>query len=110
MGVPGAALAWTLRVVLDAVLLFGAVVRISKRTIPELFGARVRWMAIVLVALCVMGWSGLAALDTSSARIGVLTLVVALATLGAWHLGLDPSDREGVRRVTGLRREAAHEA
>ena len=109
LGVPGAALAWTLRVVLDAVLLFGAVVRISRRTIPELFGARVRWTAIVVVATCAMGWIGLAALDTSSARIGLLTLMVALATLGTWHVGLDPSDRQGVRRVTGLRREA-HEA
>ena len=103
MGVPGAALAWTLRVVLDAVLLFGAVVRLSRRTIPELFGARVRWTAIVVVALCAMGWTGLAALETSSARMGLLTLMVTLATLGAWHLGLDPSDREGVRRATGLR-------
>jgi O-antigen/teichoic acid export membrane protein len=105
LGIAGAALAWALRVALDAVLLFGGALvayRISPRLLCE------RGVMQGLTGLAVLGasfWAvskTLHSLPTQAA--GVATLAIAFA-LGVYAYALDFGERASVKlaiaRLTG---------
>jgi O-antigen/teichoic acid export membrane protein len=103
-GIAGAALAWTLRAFLDAILMFGAVFRLKSVSFTSLVQNGLRR---ALLAVFVLGAS-LAIVWRSNAPFSVQILAVALLllvfTLAAWSYVLDGRDRDLVAvTVTQLR-------
>ena len=106
-GVVGAALAWTLRVALDGVLLFAGAVRLGKAPVrailaPELT-ASVQCLAALAVAL------GGARLLTSGlpAPVGLVlaSALLILFALVAWRVALNAAERDTI--LSALRRTSA---
>jgi O-antigen/teichoic acid export membrane protein len=90
-GIPGAAAAWTLRVLLDAVLLFLAAHRLGLVRFADLATARVPQAAWIVLAALVLVVAPVDA--TAAARLGILALVVAGTTLAFWRYGFAPAER-----------------
>jgi len=101
-GIVGAAVAWSLRVGLDAVLLFAATFRVCHLT-PRIFGTRTRLiatgMAISVIAALVYGVKNLASAPSLLMQTLLLVLVLGLSALLVWKNILDPSDRGVLLRV-----------
>lgn len=98
-GIAGAAIAWVVRVTLDAVLLFGAAHRTSGLAIADLADQGVARAGAALVAL------GAVTGATGTLTHGYLAVLLAVAAVGAfglvaWRALLNDSDR---RRIRGLR-------
>jgi O-antigen/teichoic acid export membrane protein len=103
-GIVGAALAWTLRVVLDAVLLFVATSRLGVLEPGALARGRFASAAFAL-AVPVIAAIGIAALPLPEwAELAVPVLGGAGAALAAWAFLLDEDDRAHALRAVGLRR------
>lgn len=105
-GIVGAALSWTIRIALDAALLFWAAARLAGFTPRVLVDAGVaRTAALVSVTL-----AAAVALERGAVESGV-RVVLLLALLGAlaitsWRLALSAADRErlaGAVRLAGRR-------
>jgi len=101
MGIVGAALAWTARVSVDAVLLFGAAWRlrlvslqalINNGLVKSIFG--VAGLATLLGLSCMAGVSVVA-------RVVLASLLLPLFALGAWSFLLDNGDRRILRSLAG---------
>jgi hypothetical protein len=102
-GVPGAALAWTLRACIEAALLFGAAHRLAPLDGRTLRAEGVP-RALILVALLAALALGAAALTSGPVRwIAVLALAAAGKWFG-WQQVLHPADRSLV--LGGLLRGA----
>jgi O-antigen/teichoic acid export membrane protein len=87
-GIEGAAIAWTARVVVDALVLFG----LAKRFLPV--GAAFRPQTSLLVALALVTL-GLAALPQGLMLKGIFLLLTILGfVLVAWYLVLSPEERK----------------
>jgi O-antigen/teichoic acid export membrane protein len=98
-GVPGAALAWTLRVALDAALLFGAAARMSSVSWRTFVSERVPQTAALLVAFAVPLTAMTGAAHAGWLRMALLgASVFALATV-VWRYSLGAGDREHVLRL-----------
>ena len=94
MGISGAALAWTLRVSLDALLLFGASVKIFPSTLTALIQSRLGRTAIALLGLVTMTFFVMIIFDLTiivkTIFIGGLFILFGLAT---WRYVLDSIDK-----------------
>jgi len=99
-GVTGAALAWTARVSLDAVLLAVAVWRVGGLSPRKLFGARggravLAVGALAVVTLAVRTWPALGL----AVRVGLLAGAAVAFGAFVWWFVLDDVERAGMHRV-----------
>lgn len=98
-GIPGAAGAWTLRVTLDAVLLFAASHRLGLLRLPELARERVG-RALVMVA--VAGGVVLAPVGPGvTPRLAFVGAVIAAVAVLLWRFGMVPAERARIRMLLG---------
>src|SRR5579862_130590 len=93
MGIDGAALAWTLRVGFDALLLFGAVWRLHFAPLRVLAEK-----GLVMCLLAVLGFAGVLALTLRAApallpQVALSALWVSLFAVGIWSFGLDGGEK-----------------
>jgi O-antigen/teichoic acid export membrane protein len=100
-GISGAALAWTLRVTIDAVLLFGGVVFCKLIPLKSLFGN-----GLLKSVLLTMLFGGLLVLSRDVAASvwlsGVFSAILLLGfALAAWRFLLDSTDRSLVIHTAG---------
>ena len=98
-GAEGAAAAWTLRVVVDAVLLFA----LSRKLYPAL---DLRLTRVAVAALAGLGVLAVAAaLPTTTARAAYgVAMLAAFITLAWWRL-LAPAERLAIGRIIGGRKQ-----
>src|SRR5438046_273576 len=98
-GLTGAALAWTLRVTLDAVLLFAATRRlggVSPRLLLSKGGGRAL-VAVLVLVLCGIGVGSLQDLGLNS-RVALATGAAAAYGICVWRVLLADEERAGLRR------------
>ncbi|MHB1223860.1 MAG: flippase [Gemmatimonadaceae bacterium] len=107
-GIAGAAMAWTLRALLDAALVFGAAGRVLDVGAARLADGRA-WRAVLLLGFLVAGLFALRALDgtllPAESAWPVLVgapLLAGLQAVGAWRWLLRPEEREAL--LLALRR------
>jgi len=102
--ITGAALAWTLRVALDAALLFAVCGRLSLLSRQSLLAYRMPQTALLMIAAggatLVLGFSA----ATIWLRAGLGALVVLALAITAWRFLLNETDRS---QILGLIRPAA---
>jgi len=105
-GITGAALAWTIRVSLDGVLLFAASDRVLGMSLAHAFRNRGKRAVIALLGLVT------AALAIASARtqvvvVGALSVpVLAVFGLLAWRFVLDQGERTAIQRAVAVTRRS----
>jgi O-antigen/teichoic acid export membrane protein len=103
-GVPGAAIAWSARMALDAALLFGAAHRLGAISPGVLRQARLTRTALWLAGVAALaGVAGAGAV--AQTRLGVMVAATMASTVVVWRLSLDAADRARVLRA--LRATAA---
>ena len=100
-GVSGAALAWTLRVTVDALLLAGAVSRVAGVSPGQLFGARAGRAVGAVLALTAVGAAVLAWAPGAVLRIALMAAALAVFATVAWRRGLDATERAAIARMIG---------
>lgn len=108
-GITGAALAWTLRVLLDSILLFAATNRVLGMSLAQLFrgrGARLVMALGILVGGIIA--ISLVHLPTAGAALLSLAVVAAFGSL-AWRAVLDDTERLAARRVLAFVQWRSHE-
>ena len=96
-GIPGAALAWTLRVTVDAVLLFTAAHRLDLLRMRDLAAERIpRTFAMIAIAgiAVVMPLGGL--FTTAPLRLAVVAGVVVAAMGLIWRFAMGPAERSRI--------------
>jgi O-antigen/teichoic acid export membrane protein len=101
LGIPGAALAWTLRMGFDAALVFGAAWRLrlaSLRTLAE-SGLLKSILAVLAfgVVLSLALWADL----TLPIQVGLSALLLPIFAVGTWSLILDNVDRTFLTGAAG---------
>jgi O-antigen/teichoic acid export membrane protein len=104
-GLVGAAGSWTLRVTLDALLLFGATVKVYgfSLSLLETNGTMLAGFTLMILAVAGYGLKTVAgALSICSQSLLVIGLLVLFAWI-AWNCVLDDSDRRAVLNVTKLK-------
>ena len=108
-GVSGAALAWTLRVTVDAALLFAAVWRLGHASLPRLLGRRGVRAAVAVAGLAALVIGVGASLGPRVApRIALAAGTACGFVLYVWLAVLDDVERAVLRRsVTRLARGAS---
>lgn len=103
-GIVGAAMAWSIRVLIDAILLFVAVAKVRQRQYPELRGATLNWIVwpAILVASIPLGLF----LDSLFLKIVLTTILLSGYALVSWQRVFDATDKQEIsgllRRFTGL--------
>ncbi len=105
-GIVGAALSWTVRITLDAALLFWAAGRLAGLS-PRMLGGAGVWRMAAFVAAAL---AAAVALEWGAAGVGVraamLVAVLGVLAAAAWRLGLSGEDRArlaGALRLAGDR-------
>jgi len=99
LGITGAAMAWTLRVTLDAALLFAAtwrIGRVSPRVLLDKGGGR----ALVAVAVLVLVGIGVGSLHglVLEVRVALAAGAAAVYAVYVWRVVLADAERAGLRR------------
>lgn len=101
IGIVGAAIAWSLRVTIDAIVLFAMV----KRALPH---AAIRARSLVSSGLGMMAAILIgASIPGMVAKAVFLVMAEGLFLLSAWRLLLSPRDRQMVRATIGKRSAAS---
>lgn len=101
-GITGAAMAWTARVLLDAMLLFTATARMDLLDVRALQHARIgRTLTITVVALIASVGSSL--LFPVATRVSGTIVVAAIAAVLLWRLSVSADDRTRLLRLVTLR-------
>lgn len=98
-GVPGAAMAWSARVLLDAALLFGAARHLGAVGVRAMVAAKVPHTATMLLAFGAVAAAGAAQLPNVWARIGWLALILISTATAGWFYSLGEGDRADVKRL-----------
>jgi O-antigen/teichoic acid export membrane protein len=100
LGVTGAALAWTLRVAVDAALLYGATWRIAGVSPWRLLGARAGRGALAVVLLLGSA-TAVAVLSARAAATGIALTATVTAAFGiaVWLFVLDDAEKLELRRA-----------
>lgn len=97
LGLPGAALAWTIRAGMDFVLFFVAACWVT-RTSPRFFVGRGLGRTVVVLAFLAVGLGGVWALTHAVVEHAVLTLLLAaMFLLAAWCFVLDFEEKWQIR-------------
>jgi len=99
LGVNGAALAWTLRVTADAVLLLSAVWGVADVPPWRFLGARGGRAAGAVAALLLSGAVCIAVTPGGITRIMLAVTAGIAFAAGVWRFVLDDAERAGLRRV-----------
>ncbi len=93
VGVVGAALAWSVRVVIDAVLLFGAVYLLGRRRHSEAgSGSRLVAMSLQPALMCV-AIASVCFIENIFVRISATAVFLTLYALSVWRFDLDEVDK-----------------
>lgn len=100
-GVVGAALTWTLRVMVDAALLLGAVRWMTGVRPGQLLGARAARAVAAVTALALAGAAVSLILSDAASRVAVLVGLLLVFGFICWHWVLDDAERTGVWRLLG---------
>lgn len=103
-GISGAAAAWSIRVGLDAALLYGASIRMGAVRPASFLGLRLPTLVASLVVLALAGAIVVTAADTSAWRIGGVAAVTAIWALWAVKALLDETERAQLRLALSRRR------
>jgi O-antigen/teichoic acid export membrane protein len=103
-GIPGAAFAWSIRVALDAALLFYAASRLSSVSLTSYLAERVPQTAALLFAFGMIATIGAAALPLLWHRALLIATLVTAGALVGWLYSLGDGDRG---HVLGAFRSAA---
>lgn len=98
-GVTGAALAWTLRVTVDAALLAAAVWRVSGVSPNRLLGDRGGRAVAAVVGLAGAGAASYALGSQAEVRYGLALVSLVVFAVGVWCFVLDDTERKGLRAV-----------
>jgi len=101
LGVPGAAVAWTLRVTVDAALLFVAARRVSGLPLSSLLGARISWTVSLLTAFLLIAVATNRLMAARGERLLLLTAGFVATTAALWRWSLDSDDRSRFARLVG---------
>lgn len=101
-GIPGAALAWSLRVGIDALLLLIAASRISSLTLTTILGDRIPQTALLLTLLGVSTVVINALVATVWLSFIALGITYSIAGLLAWNFLFDERDRAQVGSLLRL--------
>lgn len=101
-GLPGAAAAWTIRMILDAALLYGASVRLGLLTRAELGEFRIPGTAALLTLLGAAAAAAAWLLPDESARLGTVAAMLIIAAVAGWNGLLSLGERRQI--VAALRR------
>jgi O-antigen/teichoic acid export membrane protein len=96
-GIPGAALAWTLRVTVDCVLLFGAAHRLDLLRVSNLVQERVFHMVAVIASAGGAAALGSGLMPGPQGRVALLLGVVAATLVVIWWVAMAPSERARFR-------------
>lgn len=106
MGIAGAALAWSLRMGLDALLLFGVTGELYSFSISCFVKNRVLHAAVALLILAGSLWILHLLDDAMVTQIAVVIVLISLFALNAWRYILDATERQAVvlaiRRLAGV--------
>jgi O-antigen/teichoic acid export membrane protein len=100
-GITGAAIAWTLRVSLDALLLFGAVWRLR---FASLISLAENGLLKSFIAVLIFAFSLALAVPAGSVllvQIALSALLLGLFTIATWRFVLDKGDRSFLAGATG---------
>ena len=103
-GIVGAAAAWTLRVAIDSILLFGAVVFLRIVSAGLLVRERLPATVLSLVLLGAGGAIAVVSLDSMFARFAGVIALTILWGGWAWMRGLGRQERHGALAAVGLGR------
>jgi len=98
-GVTGAALAWTLRVTVDAALLVAAVWRVSGVSPRRLLGDRGGRAVAAVLGLAAIGAASYTLGAQVVIRYGLVLASLAVFGAGVWRFVLDEAERAGLRAV-----------
>jgi len=98
-GVTGAALAWTLRVTVDAALLVAAVWRVSGVSPRRLLGDRGGRAAAAVLGLAAIGGASYTLGAQAVLRYALVLASLAVFGAGVWRFVLDDTERAGLRAV-----------
>jgi len=98
-GVNGAALAWSLRVTLDTLLLVAAVARRTKVPAAQLFGERGGRAMVAVAGFGAFAAGAAALLGSPGTRLVVVAAASAAFAAVAWVFVLDDVERAGLRRL-----------
>ena len=101
LGIEGAALAWTARVALDAVLLYSAVLWLKIISFARLAGNGIRRTGVVLLAFAALSFAPRWAGESMLVQILVVGLLLPAFGFIAWGYVLDERDRSLVGAVAG---------
>ena len=93
LGIEGVAIAWTLRVALDAV----ALLFVARRTLGVVAAPKLGGVWTILLMIAVLG--AMAAIDSTAARVALLVLVLFVFARIAWQTLLVESERDLLRRI-----------
>jgi O-antigen/teichoic acid export membrane protein len=98
-GLNGAAVAWSVRVIVDGVILFSAVSRIASLPISHVLAGRARVVALALSFL-VFGLAGASLLDGSVAiRSAIVTATLGIYLYVVWRHVMDDEERGALLSV-----------
>lgn len=98
LGIPGAALAWTLRVTLDAALLFAAARRLAPIPTGGLLAERVPQTAMLLLGFGLVATTATTWASSVWLRLAVLTAIVGTMAATVWRYSLSDGDRANLLR------------
>jgi len=101
LGVSGAALAWTLRVTVDALLLAGAASRVAAVSPGRLFGSQAGRVVRAVLALTAVGAAVLALAPGAVLRIALMAAALVVFAAVAWRWVLDAAERAAIARMLG---------
>jgi O-antigen/teichoic acid export membrane protein len=93
MGINGAAMAWTVRVLLDAVLLFGAAIRFRWFSMGNLYSTGMLRTVAVICGFGVILAVAMLALKSANIEFTFAGVLVPAFGLAAWRYSLDSRDR-----------------
>jgi O-antigen/teichoic acid export membrane protein len=95
-GLVGAAVAWSVRVTLDAALLYLAAHRLSGISVASLVAAKVPQALALLAALGALAAIDAAVVATPWVRLSILAVILVSSGAMTWHCFLDERDRTHV--------------
>lgn len=104
-GIEGAAAAWAIRVTLDAILLFGAVVRLGIIPGAALLEGRLPRTALSLLLAGLLGAAAVATMDGMWVRLAVVVTILLGWMIWAWSATMEADERMQLRQVLGLGRQ-----
>lgn len=105
-GIAGAALAWTLRVTLDAALLFTASARLGLLRPRSLVEARLPRTLTLLVIAGALATAAAAHVHPWPARVGTVVATAGIAALVLWRVSVSSEQRARLLGLLRLRRTA----